>query len=665
MNFSTLLIANRGEIARRVIRTGRNMGIRCVAVFVDADATAPFVCDADESVRLATGYLDGAAIIAAALAVGAEAIHPGYGFLSENASFAADVVAAGLVWVGPSPAIISEMGDKIAAKRMAVAAGVSTLVSADGPEGAAEVGYPLLVKAAAGGGGKGMRIVLKAADLDEAVASARREALTGFGDDRVFLERYVASSRHVEIQILGDSHGNLVHLGERECSIQRRHQKLIEESPSPVVDEEMRTAMGQAALKLARSIGYQSTGTVEFLVDNATREFYFLEVNTRLQVEHPVTEEVTGIDLVREQIRIAAGEPLGYEQHDVTFTGHAIEARLCAEDADAGFLPAIGTLAAFAPADQPLVRWESGVQQGSVVSITFDPMLAKVVAHAPTRTQAAALLALALERLHIGGVTTNRDFLAATLRHASFIEGDTTTDFIDRIRPARKLAVSVAELQRSGTAVALWIQGENRANAPVLGQLPSGWRNARLPAQQLTLHHDDRTITIEYQSQRDGSFSLGHGGRAYIHRRSTIDIDTEIDGRRSTARITRAGDRVYIQVAGGTLDFTVVPRFEVPGSELPTGGLTAPMPGTVLDVRVAVGDVVAAGTTLVVMEAMKMEHHISAPAAGVVTEVYVRTGQQVGNGDVLLMIETDQPQGTDSPGSPGSTESTESTEGAR
>ncbi|CAB4878641.1 unannotated protein [freshwater metagenome] len=650
MSFSTILIANRGEIARRIMRSAHDMGIRTVAVYVDSDAAAPFVSEADEAVRLATGYLDGAAIIAAAVTAGAEAIHPGYGFLSENAGFAADVVAAGLTWIGPPPEAIASMGDKLAAKRLAVAAGVPTLPSADTPDGAAAVGYPLLVKASAGGGGKGMRIVATAAELDEAVASARREALSGFGNDTVFLERYVASSRHIEIQILGDAHGNLVHLGERECSIQRRHQKLIEESPSPVVDDAMRTAMGEAALQLGRSMGYQSAGTVEFLVDDATREFFFLEVNTRLQVEHPVTEEVTGIDLVREQIRIAAGEPLGYAQSDITFSGHAIEARLCAEDPDAGFLPATGTLSAFAPAPTPVVRWESGVQQGSVVSVTFDPMLAKVIAHAPTRTEAAGLLALALERLHLGGVTTNRDFLAATLRHPNFIAGDTTTDFIERVRPALKLTLNDADLHRAGVAAALWIQGENRAHAPVLAQLPSGWRNARLPAQHTALRHGDRIVDIAYRSRRDGSFAIDGSGSALIHRRSPADIDVEVDGRRSTLRITRAADRIFVQTPRGTIDFHIVPRFEVPGSELPTGGLTAPMPGTVLDVRVAVGDHVSAGTTLVVMEAMKMEHHITAPADGIITEVFVGAGQQVGNGAVLLMLEPDDTDG--SPGGP-------------
>ncbi|MHB1717163.1 MAG: ATP-binding protein, partial [Acidimicrobiales bacterium] len=387
--FTTLLVANRGEIARRIIATATAMGLRSVAVYADDDADAPFVGEADEAVHLGSGYLDGAAIIEAALATGADAVHPGYGFLSENAAFAADVQSAGLVWVGPSPAVIAAMGDKLAAKRAAVAAGVATLPSTEDPAGGDEVGYPLLVKAAAGGGGKGMRVVNSADELAEAVAAARREAAAGFGDDRVFLERYVARSRHVEIQVLGDAHGTLVHLGERECSIQRRHQKIIEESPSPVIDAAMRAAMGAAALALAEAIGYQSAGTVEFLVDEATREFFFLEVNTRLQVEHPVTEEVTGKDLVREQLRIAAGEPLGYGQEDVTFSGHAIEARLYAEDPSAGFLPATGTLTAYEPAAVPVVRWDSGVEVGSVVGVRFDPMLAKVVAHAPTRSEAA------------------------------------------------------------------------------------------------------------------------------------------------------------------------------------------------------------------------------------------------------------------------------------
>ena len=638
----SLLVANRGEIAGRVFRTARAMGLRCIAVYADADADAPFVAQADEAVRVPQGYLDGPAIVAAALATGADAIHPGYGFLSESAAFAAEVEAAGLTWVGPPPDVIDAMGDKLAAKRAAIAAGVPTLRASDDPTTDAEIGYPLLVKAAAGGGGKGMRVVDAPDDLAEAVAAARREAASGFGDDRVFLERYIARARHVEIQILGDAHGGLVHLGERECSIQRRHQKVVEESPSPAIGADLRAAMGHAALRLARAIGYRSAGTVEFLVDDATREFFFLEVNTRLQVEHPVTEEVTGIDLVREQLRVAAGEPLGYGEGAVSFRGHAIEARLYAEDPAAGFLPATGTLAAFAPATDPPVRWEAGVEAGSVVGVDFDPMLAKVVAHAPTRPEAAARLALALERLHLGGVATNRDLLVATLRHPAFVAGDTTTDFLDRCAPATALVLPEGELLRAAALAALWLQGENRAHAPVLAAVPSGWRNGRLPAQRVTLTHGDELIDVHYRSRRDGSFALGErgdGGTARIHRWSPGGIDAEIDGRRTARQVTRAGDNLYVQSGRGTVDFGVVPRFVVPGAEAPSGGLMAPMPGVVLDVRCAAGDRVEAGQTLVVLEAMKMEHHVRAPAAGAVADVRVVKGRHVENGALLLVFE--------------------------
>ena len=643
MRFHSLLIANRGEIARRVIRTARDMGIRTVAVYVEADRSASFVSDADEAIALDTGYLDAGAIIAAALRSGAQAVHPGYGFLSENASFATAVIEAGLVWVGPPPEVIAQMGDKLAAKRAAVAAGVSTLPSTDDPTDAAGVGYPILVKAAAGGGGKGMRIVTRPEDLDDAVASAQREAATGFGDDRVFLERYVAASRHIEIQILGDAYGALVHLGERECSIQRRHQKLIEESPSPAVDAVMREAMGSAALTLAGAIGYQSAGTVEFLVDDKTREFFFLEVNARLQVEHPVTEEVTGIDLVREQLRIAAGEPLGYDQRSIRFMGHAIEARLCSEDPETGFLPATGTLAAFEPAADPVLRWESGVVQGSSVTVSFDPMMAKVIAYAPTRSEAAARLALGLERLHMGGVSTNRDFLAATLRHESFLKGDTTTDFIERVDPARSLHLEPDELQWASTAAALWLQGLHRASAPVLAELPSGWRNARLPAESVSLGRGDDVIFVTYRATRDGSFTLHDGLSARVLHWSEESIDLDVAGRRATSRVTLAGDQIHVQTVRGTATFTVLPRFVVPGAGVPTGGLIAPMPGTIVEVRVVSGDHVTAGTTLVIMEAMKMEHHINAPGEGIVGEIYVEAGQQVDNGTPLLLLEAGEP----------------------
>jgi propionyl-CoA carboxylase alpha chain len=548
------------------------------------------------------------------------------------------VIEAGLVWVGPSPAVIDAMGDKLAAKRAAIEAGVPTLPSSDVVADAGDIGYPLLVKAAAGGGGKGMRIVADPAQLDEAVAAAQREAAGAFGDDRVFLERYVARSRHIEIQILGDRYGNLLHLGERECSIQRRHQKIIEESPSPVVDPAMRQAMGEAALALAGALGYQSAGTVEFLVDESTREFFFLEVNTRLQVEHPVTEAVTGLDLVREQLRIAAGEPLGYEQHDIGWSGHAVEARLYAEDVAAGFLPVAGTLDAFEPAAEPAVRWDTGVEAGSVIGVQFDPMLAKVIAHAPTRAEAAGRLALALERLHLGGMITNRSFLAATLREPAFLAGDTTTDFIDRVDPVPE-DLDDQGLEKVATVAALWLQGLNRANTPVLAGLPSGWRNARLPAQKTVLTAGSRTVEITYESQRDGSFRLGSGEEARVHRWTLDAIDVEVDRHRSTSRVTHIDDRLHVQYRSGTVTLYISPRFSAPESITTAGGLEAPMPGVVRDVRVAVGDEVVAGQVLVVLEAMKMEHPITAPVAATVIEINVQDASQVQRGDVLLAIE--------------------------
>jgi len=637
VTFSTILIANRGEIARRVMRTSRQMGVRTVAVYVAADEQAPFVRDADVAVRLETGYLDGAAIVEAALATGAEAIHPGYGFLSENPQFARDVAAAGLTFIGPPVEAIVAMGDKLAAKALAIKAGVPTLPYSEGDE-IGEVGFPLLVKASAGGGGKGMRIVERAEDLEEAVAAARREAASGFGNDTVFFERYVARSRHIEIQILGDQHGQLIHLGERECSIQRRHQKLIEETPSTAIDATTRAAMGEAALELARAIGYYSTGTVEFLVDDSNGDFYFLEVNTRLQVEHPVTEEVTGVDLVREQIRIAAGESLDLTQADVSFSGHSIEARLCAEDPSAGFLPATGTLAAFATAADPVVRWESGVERGSRVGVNFDPLLAKVISHAPTRAEAASRLALALEKLHLGGVTTNRDFLAAVLRHRSFLAGDTTTDFIDRCAPALALELTESDLGDLAAAGAMWLRGQNRSRAGALSSAPSNWRNARLPDEYVELRHGDHEMTVSYRANRDGSFLVGADVvRVYEHTEAGIDI--EIGGRRAQRQITCAGSHLYVQGARGTAQFEIIPRFVAPGAEVHAGSLNAPMPGTILDVRVVVGDHVTKGATLVVMEAMKMEHHISAPHEGEVVDVLVAIGQQVENGAALLVLD--------------------------
>ncbi|MCY3643144.1 MAG: ATP-grasp domain-containing protein [Acidimicrobiaceae bacterium] len=650
----TLLVANRGEIARRVFRTARAIGMRCVAVFSDADATAPFVTEADVALRLPGGYLDAEAVVAAAVAAGADAVHPGYGFLAENSGFARAVVAAGLAWVGPAPEAIETMGDKLAAKAAAEAAGVPTLPSSEDPAEPGDVGFPLMVKAAAGGGGKGMRLVSDPADLPEAVAAARREALGGFGDDTLFLERYLRRCRHIEVQVLGDTHGNVVHLGERECSIQRRHQKIIEESPSTAVDDALRSTMGDAAVRLAKAIGYCSAGTVELLLDDDTGEFFFLEVNTRLQVEHPVTEEVTGIDLVREQLRVAAGEPLGYGQADIAYGGHAIEARLYAEDPAAGFLPAVGTLAAFAPPADPAVRWDSGVEAGSEVGLDFDPMLAKVIAHAPTRAEAAGRLALALERLHIAGVTTNRHFLASALRSEAFLAGDTTTDFIERADPSRTPAVPVADCQRAASAAALWLQAVERSEARTLGWIPSGWRHGRLPPERVELAVETAAgpveVVVSYRPQRDGTFVVraecgdsATEAPARIAAWSPETLDFEWSGRRIGYAVAADGDRVHLTGDSETVTVTVLPRFGAPEGGPATGGFAAPMPGVIVEVRVQAGDQVTAGSTLVVMEGMKMEHHVSAPCDGTVTEVLVAAGDQVDNGTPLLVFDPTGP----------------------
>ncbi|MCY4293725.1 MAG: acetyl-CoA carboxylase biotin carboxylase subunit [Acidimicrobiaceae bacterium] len=492
-----------------------------------------------------------------------------------------------------------------------------------------------------------------AAELDDAVAAARREALGGFGDDTVFLERYLPRCRHIEIQVLGDKHGNVVHLGERECSIQRRHQKIIEESPSSAVDETLRAAMGDAAVRLAESIGYYSAGTVELVLDDDTGEFFFLEVNTRLQVEHPVTEQVTGIDLVREQLRVAAGEPLGYSQADISFAGHSIEARLYAEDSAAGFLPAVGTLAAFAPAAQPEVRWDSGVAAGSEVGLDFDPMLAKVIAHSPSREEAAAKLRLALQRLHVGGVVTNRHFLASVLGTEAFLAGDTTTDFIERVDPSRSAVLTDAQCRRAAVAAAMWLQAAERRQARTLGWTPSGWRHGRLPAERLLLSVENAPGAVEvkvaYRPLRDGSFEVSASSgddeatvaAARLAAWGPETLTLEWDGRqvRYTVTAVQDRDRVYLTGDAETVAVAVVPRFGAPETALADGGFAAPMPGMIVEVRVAAGERVPAGATLVVMEGMKMEHHVTAPADGTVAQVLVAPGDQVDNGSPLLVFE--------------------------
>ena len=639
MIFNSILIANRGEIACRIIKTAKEMGIRSIAVYVDADKDSLFVKQADESIRLEDGgYLDGDQIINAAKMSGAQAIHPGYGFLSENASFARKVKKEKLIWVGPSPNVISVMGDKLKAKELAIKADVPTLPMTSKPNEAKKIGYPLLIKAAAGGGGKGMRIVNKEKDLKESIVSAQREAKSGFNDERIFIERYVEKSRHIEIQILGDSKGNVVHLGERECSIQRRHQKIIEESPSPRISDDVRNKMGEAAVKLAKQIKYESAGTVEFLFDDKTEEFWFLEVNTRLQVEHPVTEEVTGIDLVCEQLKIARGESLEFDQKDITWTGSSIEARLYAEDPNNDFLPEIGTLIAFEENNSAEARWDTGVNKGTVVGTDFDPMLAKIISYAPNRTDAAGKLAKALESAHIGGVKTNRDFLVNCLKTKEFLDGDTTSDFIERVKPSRKLEINQSEIEHASAIAAMWMQQQNRNNSNVAKFMPSGWTNGRLPDQKVTFEFENTEYDFEYKQKRDQKFLFSNNKEAFIYSSDEDGIDMIFDGKRHYSRVTVSKNNILVHMPFGDVMLQLKPRFKMPGTEVTIGGLIAPMPGKVIDVKVKKGKKVKAGDTLVILEAMKMEHSIKASEDGTVSELLISVNDQVENGALLMVV---------------------------
>ena len=649
MPITKLLVANRGEIARRVFRTARAMGIATVAVHSDADADAPFVRDADEAVRLpgntpAETYLQAELVVDAARRSGADAVHPGYGFLSENAEFARLVEAAGLVWVGPPADAIETMGSKLGAKELMQKAGVPTLPWATDPTDADDVGYPLLVKASAGGGGRGMRIVRDASGLDEAVEGARREAGSAFGDDTVFLERYLDAPRHIEIQVFADTHGNVVSLFERECSIQRRHQKIVEESPSPAVDDDLRKQMGDAAVAAARAVGYVGAGTVEFVWSDESKEFFFLEMNTRLQVEHPVTELVTGLDLVRLQLLVAAGGALPPEARTPSLNGHAIEVRLYAEDATKDFLPVTGTLRAFA-VPEDMVRVDSGFEAGSVVSPFYDAMLAKVIAHAPTRREAAATLESALRRSRLHGVTTNRDLLVGILRSDDYLSGRTDTAFLDRNLPADLIAAPAEEVQRAhALAAALAVQARNRETARVLAFAPSGWRNNRSQPETLTLNADGSDITVTYAFDRSRLTAAVDGVDINVEfgAATTSAVDVTIDGVRRTFAVALTDDVVDVDSPLGSSSYTIVPRFPDHSHDAVAGSLVAPMPGSVVRVLVEAGDAVVAGQALVVLEAMKMEHTVSAPSDGAVTDVQVTAGQQVEAGAVLVVVTEEQ-----------------------
>ena len=645
---TSVLVANRGEIARRVFSTCRRLGIGTVAVYTDPDAGSPHVAEADARVRI-DSYLDGPELIEAALCAGADAVHPGYGFLSENAGFARAVNDAGLRWIGPPPAAVEAMGSKIEAKKLMAAAGVPVLAELDAAEVTQEQ-LPVLVKASAGGGGRGMRVVETLAELAEQVLAAQREAQSFFGDPTVFCERYLPRGRHIEVQVMADLHGTVWAVGERECSIQRRHQKIIEEAPSPLVQRipAMRERLFTAARLAATAVGYTGAGTVEFLADE-DGEFFFLEMNTRLQVEHPVTELTTGLDLVELQLGVADGEALPATPPQTT--GHSIEARLYAEDPARSWQPQAGqihhfdvpgTATHFGPLTQIGIRLDSGVIDGSEVSIHYDPMLAKVISFAPTRSRAVQVLADTLARTRVHGLRTNRDLLVNVLRHPGFLAGDIDTAFFDT-HGLDRLAAPLAgerEVRLALIAAAVAAAAHNRATAGVMAHFPSGWRNVISADQRRVFRDADGTEhRVSYRVTRTGT-SLPEDAGIVVVSATPDRVNLEHEAVMTSFMVSRYGENVYVDSPLGSVSFTSVPRFPVPGSEIRQGSLLAPMPGSVIRLGADLGDTVAAGQPLIWLEAMKMEHTITAPAGGVLTQICVAVGQQVEVGAVLARVET-------------------------
>jgi len=650
---SRLLVANRGEIARRVFRTCRDMGIGTVAVCSDADATARHASEADLAVRLpgntpAETYLQSGLLIRAALESGADTVHPGYGFLSENAEFAHAILDAGLTWVGPPPEAIVAMGSKIAAKKLMADAGVPVLGGLD-PSAVTAADLPVLVKASAGGGGRGMRVVRSLDELAAQIEAAQAEAASAFGDPTVFCEPYLESGRHIEVQVLADQHGVVWALGERDCSIQRRHQKVVEEAPSPMVDAAMRQQLCDAAVAAARAIGYVGAGTVEFLAASDGR-FFFLEMNTRLQVEHPVTECVTGLDLVRLQIRVAEGDRLAGSPPSVT--GHAIEVRLYAEDPTEEWRPQSGTLhrfaipgadAEFAVPSSYGLRLDSGFGDGDAVSVHYDPMLAKVIAWASTRDEAARRLAAALERAAIHGVTTNRDLLVRVLRHPAFVAGDTHTHFFD-LHGLAALAAPLADKEAealSALAAALADAAGRSASAGTWRGLPTGWRNVPSHPQRKSYEAPTGRVDVAYFLSRDGLAAEGFEDVALVSMRPD-HVVLDVAGVRQRFAVAAYDRLVCVDSPFSSVSLIPVERFPDPQSHVAAGSLLAPMPGAVTAVHVAEGDVVQAGQPLLVLEAMKMQHAIAAPDGGVVRSLRVKPGDQVERGAVLVVVTADE-----------------------
>jgi acetyl/propionyl-CoA carboxylase alpha subunit len=622
--FKSVLVANRGEIARRVFATARRMGLATVAVYSEADAGAAHVADADQAVLIGPAaaresYLVPEKIIAAAKATGAEAIHPGYGFLSENADFADAVTAAGLIWIGPPSAAIRAMGLKDAAKALMQKAGVPVTPGYLGEDQAeatlakeaARIGFPVLIKAVAGGGGKGMRRVDEAAGFDAALGAARREAKASFGDDRVLLETYVTRPRHIEVQVFGDTHGNVVHLYERDCSLQRRHQKVIEEAPAPGLDEATRQAVTQAAVKAAQAVNYVGAGTVEFIADASQGlrpdRIWFMEMNTRLQVEHPVTEMVTGLDLVEWQLRVAAGEPLPCSQADIGLTGHAVEARLYAESPSAGFLPSTGVLEHFEL--PPNVRADAGVEEGGEVTPFYDPMIAKLIAHAPTREAALAELAEACDGVEVWPVKTNAGFLARCLEQPDFIAGDIDTGFIERHLAELTAPAEPSPAALSAAADAAMVVDETEAPDASPWRDLAGFRLNAAP---------ETTV------------------RLFLHGKPVIADAAEIAAPRSV--LLTDADEIVVFEAGEAFVFAAHPPSAEDLGAATDGQIRSPMPGKVTGLSVKTGDKVTKGQALLTLEAMKMEHALTAPFDGTVEDVAVTLGAQVSEGATLVKL---------------------------
>ena len=656
--FTSILVANRGEIACRVMRTAKAMGLRAIAVYSEADADAPHVKMADDAFLLGPApvgdsYLNAARVIEAAKATGAQAVHPGYGFLSENADFARRCAEAGLVFIGPGPEAIDLMGDKAKAKRRMIDAGVPCIPGYQGKDqsdaaliaAAADIGFPIMVKAAAGGGGRGMRLVEQESDLASAISTARSEAENAFGSGDLILERAIIQPRHVEIQVFADGHGNAVHLGERDCSVQRRHQKVLEEAPCPVMTPALREAMGEAAVKAARDIDYVGAGTVEFLL-SADGAFYFLEMNTRLQVEHPVTEMVTGLDLVALQIRIAQGETLGFDQAGVALTGHAIEARLYAEDTANDFLPASGPVDFWKPAEGEGVRIDAGIASGGEVSPFYDPMLAKVIAHGATREEARLKLIAALKETALFGVSTNKAFLIDALEKPAFASGEATTAFIAENFDAGGLSAPALDRQTAVSAALLFYLTARDQSVASAVSMPSpllGWSSATAIETPYRFAAGDNDATIRLTPQGEDAFTTHIGDEtvsARALRRTSHDAVLEIDGARLHVLYNQPeAARLQLSINGRNSDLVNLNAvFASSADAADAGAVTAPMHGALIDVFVAPGDAVKKGDRLAILEAMKMQHELTAQADGEVAAVHFEAGAQIPVDAVIMDI---------------------------